>query len=336
MMAGNNDHASDEVELREFRYRLINVFADQPFTGTPLAVFPEATGILPESMQSIAQELDRTQTAFVFPPHSPEGLPKVRVFTPRQEIPQCRYPTIGTAFALALEGRGDGSASGYWERGLFESSERERVLFDSDEGQVSVSRFAQVLTVRTPVPELGRIYSDEDAALAALGLDNSAKLPGMPVQAASSGIPFLIVALRNRLALRQICLRRDIWERTIRQFDAPTLLAFTRETERADSTAAIRVFVPDAAPPEDSATEMACGPLAEYMVRYGMASMQSPQLMLFEQGVQLGRPSFLNAIIERDGATVTSVRVGGQCVCVGQGTLRAWAHRPAKPLPIAR
>ncbi len=310
MITSSNEYFGLRTEAREFRYLLIDVFAEQPFTGVPLAVFLDARGLLPKTMQRIAHELNRAQTAFVLP--SNDGSPpRVRVFTAHEEVPYCRSPALGTAFALELETRRPPPLS------------TRRMLLESENGAVSVSSLAQVLTIRKPIPELGAVYPDEDAAYATLGLSPSAALPGMPVRSASSGTPFLIIPLRNRDALKEIRLRRDIWERTIRQFEASRLLAFTLEAERATATAEMRVFAPDMEPAEESATEAACGPLAAYLVHYGLVSAESPQRMLFEQGAEVDRPSYLHALVERDATQVTSVRVGGQCLCVGEGRLRA-------------
>lgn len=293
----------------QFRYRLIDVFAERAFAGNPVAVFTDARGLETEMMQKIAAELNRTRTSFIFPTDEPDGNPGVRVFSPTRELPCPQYPTIGAAFALELD------------RGETAAPSQHRVVFDSQEGPVSVSSFARVLTVRHPVPKMGRIYADTEAVMATLGLADDVRLTGAPVQAVAGDVPFLIVPLRGGAALREICFRQDIWSRTVAHFEAPSILAFTLETGSGKSIASMRVFVPDGVVREEPATEEACGPLAAYLVRYGLASAESPQLLSFEQGTELGRPSLLHVAIDRTEVEVTSVRVGGQCVHVGDGVL---------------
>jgi trans-2,3-dihydro-3-hydroxyanthranilate isomerase len=300
-----------KIELREFQYRLVDVFAERPFTGSSLAVFTDARGLTDETMQAVAQELNRAQTAFVFPSADVAAPPRVRVFTPREELPRAEYPTIGTAFALELE------------RGSENQAKQQRVVFESGDGQISVSSFARVMTVRQPVPELGPEYGDTHAAMAILGLTEADRMQGVPLQAATAIESFLVVPLRNRAALERIRFRMDIWERTVRSFLAPRMLAFTRETDRSGATAKLRVFSPSTGILEDAATESACAPLSAYLVRYGFVALQSPQMLLFEQGAEVGRPSYLHVALERNADSVTAVRVGGQCVSVGTGSL--WA-----------
>lgn len=300
--------SSSRRTYREYGYRLIDVFAERPFSGAPLAVFTDARGLDAAAMQTIARELNRPQTAFLFPdPASPE-VPRMRVFTPLGELPAGHYPTIGAAFALTLE-QGTQPAP--------------RVVFQGDSGPVSVSTLSRVMTVRQPAPVLGSIYPDVDAALATLGLREAQRMAEVPFQAASGGVSYLIMALRDRQALLDIRFRLDIWDRTIRHFEAPRLVAFTLETDRPSSSAKVRVFAPDTGVIEDPATETACGPLAAYLVRYGFLPGDSPQMLLLEQGSEVGRPSHLHVAIERNAEGVTSVRVGGQCVAVGEGRILA-------------
>jgi len=302
------------MELRQFRYRLVDVFAERPFSGAGVAVVTDARGLDTGTMQAIARELNREQTSFAFPPRSPSEPLHVRIFSPQTELPRAQCSTIATAFALDCE------------RTSTECQSSRRVVFEGQDGPVSVSNFARVLTARQPAPELGSVYADVDAATATLGLAQGDCVSGAPVRAASSGVPFLVVPLRSRSVLQHIEFRKDIWERTVRLSEAPKIIAFTLEAERAGSTAKMRVFSPDIGVLEEAATEMACGPLAAYLVRYGFLPTQSPQLLVFEQGSEVCRPSLLHAAIERDGDRVTSVRVGGQCVSVGEGTISAPAR----------
>ncbi|MBN2191286.1 MAG: PhzF family phenazine biosynthesis protein [Polyangiaceae bacterium] len=302
--------ASSRRGFREFTYRLIDVFAERPFTGAPLAVFTDARGLDPVGMQIIARELNRPQTAFLFPEPSSEGAPRMRIFTPFGELPAGHYPSIGAAFAMALE------------QGA-QTTPANRVVFQGEGGPVSVSTFARVMTVRQPAPILGAVYPDTDAALATLGLREDQRMAGVPFQAANGGASYLVMALRNRAALRAIRFRLDIWERTIRRFEGPRIAAFTLETDRAGSTAKLRVFAPDSGVEEEPASETVCGPLAAFLVRYGFLAAESPQMLLLEQGAEVGRPSFLHVAIERNADSVTSVRVGGQCVAVGEGKILA-------------
>ena len=83
----------------------------------------------------------------------------------------------------------------------------------------------------------------------------------------------------------------------------------------------MRVFSPDVGVLEEAATETACGPLAAYLVRYDLIPSKPSQVLAFEQGAEVDRPSFLHVALESSDREVQAVRVGGQCVSVGEGTI---------------
>src|SRR2546421_6336547 len=87
--------------MTRYHYNLVDVFTDRAFGGNPLAVFTDARGLPPETMQAIAKELNLSESTFVLPPESSEHHFHVRIFTPAAELPMARHPTGGTAFVLA-------------------------------------------------------------------------------------------------------------------------------------------------------------------------------------------------------------------------------------------
>src|SRR5260370_5414308 len=84
-----------------FDFSLVDVFSDRPFGGNQLAVFPDAASIADETMQRLAREFNFSETTFVLPPSDPSCTCRVRIFTPRQELPFAGHPTLGTAAVLA-------------------------------------------------------------------------------------------------------------------------------------------------------------------------------------------------------------------------------------------
>src|SRR4051812_1341982 len=79
----------------------VDVFTDRRFGGNPLAVFPDARGLSDEQMQALAMEFNLSETTFVLPPDNPQHHAKVRIFTPKAEIPFAGHPNVGTGFVLA-------------------------------------------------------------------------------------------------------------------------------------------------------------------------------------------------------------------------------------------
>jgi trans-2,3-dihydro-3-hydroxyanthranilate isomerase len=294
---------------RPYSYRLVDVFTDQRFSGNPLAVFTDARGLDTERMQRIARELNHSETTFVFPPFDQAHDYSVRIFSPHAELPTGSYPSIGTAFALSQE------------RVVAPALPRHRLVFDEASGPVSVSLVSPITTTKQELPRFGSVYPETHTAAAVLSLTLEDLLPGLPVQAVASSMAFLLIAVNNLDALKRIRLRTDIWERTIRRFEAPHIYAFTLESEKVGSTATARMFAPALGISEAPATESACGPLAAYLVRYRLVPPRREHLFVFEQGAAIGRPSLIHVSAEQDNDQLKQLRIGGQCVVVGEGTI---------------
>src|SRR5919199_4676369 len=96
---------SPEVPM-PYRYFVLDVFTDTPLTGNPLAVVLDAEGLDGARMQAIAREFNLSETVFVLPPEDPRHRARVRIFTPKGELPFAGHPTVGSAVLLALEDRG--------------------------------------------------------------------------------------------------------------------------------------------------------------------------------------------------------------------------------------
>jgi trans-2,3-dihydro-3-hydroxyanthranilate isomerase len=142
-----------------------------------------------------------------------------------------------------------------------------------------------------------------------------------PLQVISCGVPFLYVPLTNLAALRRIKLRYDLWEQQLKDFASPHLFVFTLETELEKSAVHCRMFAPALGIAEDPATGAASGPLGCYLVKYGLVGRQLEGKVSFisEQGFEMGRPSLIYIEIEQAGEQISAVRVGGQCVYMGEG-----------------
>jgi trans-2,3-dihydro-3-hydroxyanthranilate isomerase len=129
------------------------------------------------------------------------------------------------------------------------------------------------------------------------------------------------VPVRDLAAIRAIRLRLDNWERTLQGSEGQHVFVFTREVEFPGSAVHARMFAPASGIPEDPATGGAAGPLGCYLVRHGVIAAAPRAEFTIEQGIEMGRPSFIRIAIEQDGRAITAVRVGGNCCFVGEGDL---------------
>jgi trans-2,3-dihydro-3-hydroxyanthranilate isomerase len=301
--------------MRSYRYFHLDVFTDRPLAGNQLAVFLDGRGLSDETMQAIAKEMNFAESTFVFPAEGTGTDFRVRIFTPTAELPVAGHPTVGTAYALARAGA---IAPG-----------RERVVFGLGIGPTPVSFTWQdeemtFAWMTQALPEFGAPIPDPSGAAAALRLPAAAVAgTGLPVQAVSCGAPFLYVPLATRRAVDSAALDAPAYERFVRAAhvdDLPVFL-FSSETAGDKATVYSRMFAPGFGIVEDPATGIASGPLGCYLVRHKVVPPERAGSMLSLQGVKMGRPSQIHIAVGLKNGDIANVRVGGQAVVAGEGTL---------------
>ena len=295
-----------------YRYVVADVFTDRPFTGNPLAVFPEAQGLSAEQMQRIAAELNLSETAFVLPPET-GGYARVRIFTPASELPFAGHPTVGTAMVLAK--------TGTIPAGLLD------LVFEEGAGPVPVSLEWSdgdpTLAWLTP-PVLPRVDGEppapEDIARAiSLDLPDLDLAPPGPA-VLSAGNPFLVVPLRDAGALARARVDTVPWRSLMDGVVASGLYMFCSVGPAGSRRLRARLFAPDQGIPEDPATGSAAAALpADLVRRHDHADGLSRWTV--EQGIEMGRPSELTIEVTVRSGAIEAVRVGGRAVIVSEGTM---------------
>ncbi len=297
------------------RFVTCDIFTSRVFGGNPLAVFPDAREIPEESLQQIAREFNLSETVFILPPADSSHTRRLRIFTPAAELPFAGHPTVGAAFVLATLGE------------IELDGPETRVVFEEGVGPVPVvirardgkPTFTQLTTAVHP--EIGPPAPGRSILADILSLEPSDILGGMTApQAVSCGLPFLIVPLKDRDAVRRAKVRLDHWESSLRMYWAPSIMVFARDPELEGSDIRARVFVPGLAVPEDPATGSAAAALGAYLGARDTSGATELHYVV-EQGFEMGRPSILVIDVEKADGNVTSVRVGGEAVMVSEGEI---------------
>ena len=312
--------------MRRLLYHRVDVFTDRAFGGNPLGVFPNGRGLAGETMQAIAKEFNLSEVTFVLPPGDPACDYRVRIFTPDSELPMAGHPTVGTAYVLAREhliGPGEGGGEA-------------RVTFEEGVGPVPVRVEYEAGTpvyaeMSQPLPTFGPRLADRRAAAEMLSLAEEDLDASLPVEVVSCGVPFLYVPLAGLDAARRARPRLDLIERVAGDRLPREVFAFTREVEHAGSTVHSRMFAPGLGITEDPATGGASGPLGSYLIRHGLVAPGPSVEVVSEQGLEMGRPSFINIRIETEGGAITAVRVGGKCHYMGEGFLEVDSRQAVAP-----
>ena len=301
--------------VRSYRFLQLDVFTDRLFWGNQLAVFPDGRGLSSETMQSIAKEMNFSETTFVLPAEHPGTDFRMRIFTPGSELPMAGHPTIGTAFALA-------------RTGAIEAG-RDAFVFGLGIGPtpVSLTWKDQDLTfawMTQSLPTFSEPLTNRSLAATALGLSDAAVGgAGLPVQVVSCGVPFVLVPLATRRAVDSAMINREALDRLLHQAGVEANGVFLFSTERGPdkATAYSRMFAPAIGVHEDPATGSASGPLGCYLVRHKIVPAAKANALLSLQGVMMGRPSYVHISIGVEGGEIRSVRVGGESILAGEGTL---------------
>ncbi len=297
----------------ELHYHLLDVFTNQPFGGNQLAVFTSPPADLTQAtMQRIAKELNLAEITFVFPPEDPENDFRVRIFTPATEMPMAGHPTVGTGYLLAHQNM------------LGDINGEKIVTFEEGVGPIQVTVQADSgnqptnILMRQPLPEFLDIHEDKQLIADMLSLSIDDLHPDVPVQVVTTGVPFLYVVVNSLEAIGNVNLRLDLWSEHLKGTNAEQVFVVTTETQYDGSTVHSRMFAPAFGIPEDPATGAASGPLGAYLVKYGLVPAGD---MVSEQGIEMGRPSFINIHIGVDGDDFTDIVIGGTSVYMGYGTL---------------
>ncbi|HEX2211599.1 MAG TPA: PhzF family phenazine biosynthesis protein [Longimicrobium sp.] len=294
------------------KFHTLDVFTDRVFGGNPLAVFPDAGGIAPETMQRIARELNLSETVFVT--GAEEASFTVRIFTPSMELPFAGHPTVGTAMLLAMLGRAP-------------AGERvSRLVLREEVGPVPVEvrmedgrpTFAMFAAPR--VPEVGPPPPAPEVLAEILSIDPSDLGGSLPTANHSAGVPFLFVSVRTLDALGRARVDVGAWERHLRDAWAPHVYVTTDEVDEEGVALRARMFAPAMSITEDPATGAAATSLAGLL---GARDAQADGTYCWKvvQGVEMGRPSRIMVEADVRDRRVVQVRVGGAAVHVIEGEM---------------
>ena len=273
-------------------FRIVNVFAESPLAGNPLAVFEDARGIDDATMQALALQFNLSETTFVFP--SERASARVRIFTPAFEMPFAGHPTLGTAHVVrALHSTGD------------------RLTLEMHAGIVPVEAAGDVWTLQANPPAHRRPEATRKELASMLGLAADDLLAGAEPLWVDTGSEQLLIPLASFDAVH-------------RALPSPAALAehgsngkramayvFAREGSRVVA----RFFFPKhGAVIEDPGTGSAAANLGGWLLATGATL---PQRLSIEQGDAIGRPCRLGLAVGAD----RSIRVSGRVIEVARGRL---------------
>ena len=279
-------------------YTVLDVFAEAPLQGNPVAVVFGAARLSGAEMQAIARETNLSETTFVLHERARDGAFDVRIFTPASELPYAGHPTLGTASAIRsalLDGVADG------------------VVLRLGVGPVRVRFAADGLAwLESPVARFDS-FPERELTAAALGVPIDSLDPALPIEVQRTGSNQLLVPLRDPTALRGARIEAGAYERLIAAGGPKSLYAFARGARDPRNHFSVRLFAPAKGVPEDPATGSAAGWFGAYLVRHRAHGAGALDVRL-EQGHEISRPSLLHV---RGGEN--AIEVGGRVIPSARG-----------------
>lgn len=292
--------------MKNNKYFIVDVFAKQKYAGNQLAVVLMSEKIGDEEMQKIADEFHFSETAFITSTEKSNKGYDVRIFTPREEVPFAGHPTLGTAYIIRNE---------------IEKSPDDTVLLNLKAGQIPVSfesGGSDILWMKQIDPVFGEVF-DRRSVAGIIGLDEGDVDERFPVQEVSTGLPFIILPLKNLEAVKSAHTVRDRYVEFFRDRTPLPVFFFSPETYSRENHLNARMFAEFFGIAEDPATGSACGCLGGYLIKYKYFGGNKIDIRV-EQGYEIGRESILYLRAEETSGEI-DVRVGGEVFKVAEGVL---------------
>ena len=286
------------------RYMQVDVFADRPGAGNPLAVVLDTDGLDEATMQAIARWTRRPETTFVFAPALPGADYRVRMFSPQREVPFAGHPSIGTAFALIEAGMLQPRDGKVWQECAI------GVLPLSVEGDDT----GHTIAIRTPKARVLDVADHADSRLAGA----LAALPEGALQPAlvDGGRRWWMAEVRDEAALRGAGPDWAAIEALAATTESMGLCAFARADAGRDYDLVVRAFVGANGAFEDAASGAANAALAAWLASNDALPGRDGSYIA-SQGREVGFDARLRLRVDHDG----EVWSGGHCCVVTRGQI---------------
>jgi len=273
--------------------RILNVFTDgdNPFSGNPLCVFEDASGLSDKSMQNLARQLNLSETTFITS-RDADVTANVRIFTPNYEMPFAGHPTLGTAYVVReLLGTGDA------------------VVLRMPAGDIPVQVAGDVWTLEANAPTYSQVEVPRPDLARMIGL-TADRIAAEPLWV-DAGTVQLILPLRSAEDVTAAAADPRLLAEFATRPEGEALVYVWAPTG-PDTIEARFFFTQNNAAVEDPATGSACANLGGWFLAHGERGIRRR----IHQGSAIQRPSLLDLTVDEQG----TILVSGTVREVGRGT----------------
>jgi trans-2,3-dihydro-3-hydroxyanthranilate isomerase len=298
----------------QFKFHTLDVFTSHRFGGNPLAVVHEADALTSEQMQSIAREFNISETVFVLKSDRPAHTAKIRIFTPKSEVPFAGHPTVGAAILLA-ELRSPETAQ----------DQDDIIVLEEVIGTVRVGVrrrpgemvFAEFDGPKKP-EDLGAVAASDIVAAALSLIPNEIGFENHAPSSMTAGLPYVFVPVRNIEAIGRAVPVLSRWENAFGGESG--VYVYCRDTLHNTAHFHARMFGHNLGVAEDPATGSAAAAFAGVIHRFDTPT-DGTHKKVIEQGFEMGRPSLISLSLQVTRGKLETVRIGGSAVRVMEGVL---------------
>lgn len=279
------------------RVLIVDVFADQPLRGNPVAVVLDANGLTDSAMQQIAAWTNLSETTFCLPATQPDADYRLRIFTPCNELPFAGHPTLGSLHALLSDS-------------LLE--DKTSYVQQCAAGQVSLRVDAEGYRFCLPRAKIESIDQEVQSRLSmALGLSSWFSMPEL----IDVGPRWIVARIEDRRRLAQICPDFSALAALERRIGATGVTLYADDPDGGAAGIQVRSFAPSQGVPEDPVCGSGNGAVAIY--RQQNERLPTKLRYVARQGTNVGREGRVHVELTGEG----EIWIGGRCVTTVEGVL---------------
>ncbi len=307
--------------LNNYTYYTADAFTDQPFHGVPLPVFTNATGLTDTQMQNISNELNATNTIFLFPADEIDKR-VVRVFNKEKEIPASIHAVQAASYILAQTGNIT-LLNRHTLITLFSELKGHEQVIESyvskkDCGDVGIVQQTYnthaAIDYYTPTnEELAAMLSLSPADI---GFDHYRPL------IVSCGVPYLIVPIMSYTAIREAKFNEAAWSNSSAPMSlAQEILLFANNTDDNPADFHARLLGPAIAHHEDPPIGGAIAPFANHICDHPHVQ-PGTHVFGIQRGANNARKSLFYVEMDNNQSKDLTIRVGGHAVLMSEANIK--------------
>ena len=298
----------------DLEFYTVDVFSNKIFGGNPLAIFTNTDDISTDLMQSIASEVNYSETVFIQKPKNKDNTAKVKIFTPKNELPFAGHPNVGAGFLLSC-----------FPNLIPGNYSKNKMVFEEIAGLVNViPQYNGATVVGSKIEAPNKFHKLETVPTSAIQNcietnEGSIVTSNDPPVVAGVGLDFVIAEVQNEEILNNARCNISAFSEADKNFsygdDFFSLMIYYRGNQQ---NIFARVFAPLSGIVEDAATGSACGALGALLASQN-SDRNNKYNYKIHQGEMIGRPSLINVSILKEKDQIRRTYISGECVLVSKG-----------------